>query len=248
MRINFYLTLLCIIFIGCSENHNRQDLKENDKDRISLIDTCQKINLTDSLYLGFMANMTKEQYYKHLDTLIAENKIKGNDTSVSIFLPYNLDAPKEFKLSVIPFFADCYLYMVRLAGFTTENNFPVSYIDDIMMKKYGKGIKSGYEDFIMTNGRIMDGIQGFETAMYQLKNGEGITGFIKRNNNEAGGKRLWNIKGVQISLLYDNSIKRIEIEYQSLTYLKQEKRKKEKKKRDKDSIYNIKIKSSSKSL
>ena len=248
MRINFYLTLLCIIFIGCYENNSNQSLKNNNKSEISSIDTCQKVKLTDSLYLGFMANMTKEQYYKHLDTLIAENKIKGYDTSVSIFLPYDLDGPKEFELSVIPFFNDCYLYMVRLGGFTMESNFPISNIDNIMIKKYGKGIKSGYEDFIMSDGRTIEGVQGFENAMYQLRNGEGITGFRERDNNDAGGRRLWNLKGVQISLLYDNSIKRIEIEYQSLDYLKQEKLKKEKERKEKDNINNKKINSSSKSL
>lgn len=247
MRKNIFIALFCLICFGCSENNSSQDLKNNNKNEVFL-DTCQKVTLTDSLYLGFRANMTKEQYSKHLTTLIAQNKINGYDTSVNIFLPYDLDGPKEFKLSVIPIFNNCYLYMIRLAGFTMDYNFPISNVDNIMVKKYGKGIKSGYNDFIMLDGRTISGVYGFENAMYQLKDGEGISGYRERKNNDEGGRRLWNIKGVQISLLYDNSIKRIEIEYQTLEYLKQEKLKREKEKKEKDSINNLKIKSSSKSL
>lgn len=248
MKKNTYLILLSLIFIGCYKKHNTQN-SQDIREEISPIDTCQKIKLTDSLYLGFISNMTKEEYNKHIDNLIAENKINAKDTSVTIYLPNNLDEPKEFKLYVRSFFNGCYLNTIRLVGSTLEENSPVYNIDNLMIKKYGKGIESGYSEYIVDNGRIINGLYGTEYALIQLKKGEAIIAFRKKNNDKTWGRRLWNINGVQIEVTYEkNDAEIIEIDYQSINYLNQEKSKKKNKEKQRDSINDIKINSSTKSF
>jgi len=230
----FYILLL----VGCNQSNNNNSSKTD----ISPTDTCQKIQLGDSLYLGFHVNMTSKEYNKQLDSLLAKKVINSKDTSIIIYLPYLIESPMEFKLSVIPFYNGCHLYMIRLAGWTSEPNALVYEIDKLMIEKYGKGVENGYNQGIVDNGRVIDGIYGAEYMLAQMKPGEAIIGVRRKENDVTSGKRRWNVNGVEIVLTYQND--RIEIEYQSLNYLKQEKNKKVAERKTRDSLNKIKINSS----
>ena len=136
--------------------------------------------------------------------------------------------------------------MIRLAGWTSEPNALVYEIDKLMIEKYGKGVENGYNQGIVDNGRVIDGIYGAEYMLAQMKPGEAIIGVRRKENDVTSGRRLWNVNGVEIVLTYQKD--RIEIEYQSLNYLKQEKNKKVAERKTRDSLNKIKINSSNQSF
>ena len=131
-------------------------------------------------------------------------------------------------LTVVPIFSGCRLNAIKLIGYANaEERSQISYVDNLMIKKYGKGVEDGYTDLVLSNGEILDGLYGTQSALLQMKDGDAVVATRKKLNDATSGRRLWKSKGVQIELFYRQDIGMIEIEYKSINYLMRENEKKD---------------------
>jgi hypothetical protein len=116
---------------GCKESSER-NIITNEK---IVADSCQKIQLGDSLVLGLRVSMTEKEYKAHLGSLISSG-VLGSDSTLKLEIPALVDQQEDnnfYRFKLEPTFEGCYLTKMKL-----KNDIdPIFGIREVLLDKYG---------------------------------------------------------------------------------------------------------------